>query len=521
MNIRVQAGQLAGVEADAIVVNLFQGVTEPGGATGAIDQTLGGAIRRLIATGDFNGRLNQTDILYPVDGSGIAARRVLLVGLGKQDDFTLDRARQVSATAARRARDLGARRLATIVHGAGVGGAEPARAAQALAEGAILGLYRFQELKGRSPSGASATGSGGVNGDGAEDESRRRLEELVVVELDESKIPALEEGVRRGQALAESQAFARTLVTRPGNVLPPVAMAEEAERMAREVGLRYEALGPEQMGELGMGALMGVAAGSEQPPRLIILEHAPAGSEGQKPVVLCGKGITFDTGGISIKPGEGMWLMKDDMAGGAAVIGAMRALALLNVPQRTIGIVPAVENMPSGKAIRPGDVLRAMDGQTIEIISTDAEGRLVLADALAYGHRFEPRAMIDIATLTGGVVTALGHGAAGVMANDPDIVARFKKAGDATGEKVWELPLWDDEYKKAIRSDIADMKNSVGRAGSAIGGGMLLKQFAKKVPWAHVDMAGMSWQDSDAPYKPKGASGYGVRLLAEFVSSFA
>jgi leucyl aminopeptidase len=513
MNIRVQAGQLAGVDADAIVVNLFQGVIEPTGATGAIDQALGGAITRLIATGDFTGRLNQLDVLYPGTGegagSGIAARRVILVGLGKRDDFTLDRARQVSATAARRARDLGVRRLATIVHGAGVGRADPARTAQALAEGAVLGLYRFQELKGSAAAGTDAA------------ESCRRIEELVVVELDEAKLGDLESGVRRGQVLAESQTFARTLITRPGNVLPPIAMAEEARKMAEEVGLRYEELGPEQMTELGMGSLMGVAAGSDQPPRMIILEHAPPGSEGQKPVVLCGKGITFDTGGISIKPSEGMWQMKDDMSGGAAVIGALRALALLKSPQRTVGLVPAVENMPSGKAIRPGDVLRAMDGQTIEIISTDAEGRLVLADALAYGHRYEPQAMIDIATLTGGVVTALGHGAAGVMVNDPDIAARFKKAGDATGEKVWELPLWDDEYKKAIRSEIADMKNSVGRAASAIGGGMLLKQFAKNVPWAHVDIAGVSWQDSDAPYKPKGATGYGVRLLVEFVSSFA
>jgi leucyl aminopeptidase len=215
-----------------------------------------------------------------------------------------------------------------------------------------------------------------------------------------------------------------------------------------------------------------------------------------------------------------MWAMKDDMGGGAAVIGALRALALLGSKQRTIGIVPAVENMPSGKAIRPGDVLRAMDGQTIEIISTDAEGRLVLADALAYAHRYEPQAMLDVATLTGGVVTALGLGAAGVMANDPDVVERLKRAGDATGEKVWELPLWDDEYKKAIRSDIADMKNSVGRAASAIGGGMLLKQFAKKVPWAHLDIAGMAWLDTDSPYKPKGATGYGVRLLAEYANSY-
>ena len=509
MNILVQPAELASVTADALVVNLFQGVTQPTGATGAINHALDNAISHLISTGDFTGKPNQTTVLYPPSNSPIKSTRVIVVGLGKRDDFTLDKVRQASAAAARRARDLGAKRLATIVHGAGTGTLDARQAAQAVAEGAILGLYRFDELKSRSATTED------------DDSTKKEIQELIVVELDQSKIPDVEEGVRRGRILAESQCFARTLVTRPGNVLPPVALAEEARKMAEEVGLKYEALEPTQMDALGMGALMGVAAGSEQPARLIILEHAPAGSEGQKPVVLCGKGITFDTGGISIKPNEGMWQMKDDMGGGAAVIGALRALALLGSKQRTVGIVPAVENMPSGKAIRPGDVLRAMDGQTIEIISTDAEGRLVLADAIAYGHRYEPQAMLDVATLTGGVVTALGHGAAGVMANDPDVAERLKRAGETTGERVWELPLWDDEYKRAIRSDIADMKNSVGRAASAIGGGMLLKQFAKKVPWAHVDIAGMAWIDTDSPYKPKGATGYGVRLLAEYANSYA
>jgi leucyl aminopeptidase len=508
MELRVQQGQLGEIEADAIVVNLFQGGTSPGGATSAIDAALNGALARLIAIGDFTGKVNQTAVLYPPEGSAVRATRVIVAGLGKREDFTLDRVRQISATVARRARDLGIRRFATIVHGAGIGTLDARQAAQALAEGAILGLYRFEELKSKRASGD-------------DDDSRRELEEIIVGELDADKVPQIEEGLHRGQVLAESQAYARTLVTQPGNILFPTAMAEAARVMAEQVGLRYEALERAQMEELGMGSLLGVAMGSEQPPRLIILEHAPAGTEMQKPVVLCGKGVTFDTGGISLKSPEGMGAMKNDMGGGAAVLGAMRALALLGVPQRIIGLVPAVENMPSGKAIRPGDVLRAMDGQTIEIISTDAEGRLVLADTLAYAHRYEPRAMVDVATLTGAVVTALGTGAAGVMANDPDVVARLVRAGNATAEKVWELPLWDDEYKKAIRSDIADMKNSGGRAAGAIGGGMLLKQFAKKVPWAHIDIAGMAWADSDSSYKPKGATGFGVRLLAEFAASYA
>ena len=506
MELTVQAGQLHEATADAVVVNLFQGVSEPGGATGAVNAALGGAISRLIGAGDFTGKLNQAAVLYPTAEASLPAPRVILVGLGKRDEFTLDRARQVAATAARKARDLGARSLASVLHGAGAGGLPSREAAQALAEGSLLGVYRFEELKSRRS--------------GDDEDAPRRLERVAVVEMDASKLPEIEAGIHRGRILAESAGFARDLVARPANVLSPRALAEAARQMAAASGLSCEILEPPQMAELEMGALLGVAQGAEEPARFIILEHAPDGTADQPPVVLCGKGITFDTGGISLKRPEGMGEMKTDMAGGAAVLGALRALALLRAPCRTIGLVPATENMPSGRAFRPGDVLRAMDGQTIEVVSTDAEGRLVLADALAYGQRYSPAAMVDVATLTGGVITALGHGAAGIMGNHPDVIARLQAAAGATGEKVWELPLWDEEYKRAIRSDIADMKNSGGRGASAIAGAMFLKQFAKQTPWAHVDMAGMAWTDTDSPYRPKGATGYGVRLLAEFAASY-
>ena len=506
MDIAAHTGPLTGIDADAVVVNHFQDATALAPVTAAVNEALGGAIARLLETEDFRGKLNQVAVLYPAPDQPLAARRVLLVGLGRRAEFTLDRCRQVAATSARRARDLGVRHLATKLHGVGAGILPAGDAAQAVVEGTLLGLYRYDELK-----------SAGDD----EDARAKHVERLTLAEPDEARILDVEAGLARGRILAESANLTRTLASRPANVLPPRAMAAVAKQVAEETGLRCEILEPPQIAELGMGGLMGVAQGADEPARFIILEHAPEGLAGQAPVVLCGKGITFDTGGISIKPSQGMEAMKDDMAGGAAVIGAMRALALLKVPQRAIGLVPATENMPSGKAMRPGDVLRIMDGQTIEVISTDAEGRLVLADALAYAHRFSPRAMVDIATLTGGVVTALGSAAAGVMANDPDVVARLQQAAGATGEKVWELPLWDEDYKRAIRSDVADMKNTGGRAASAIAGGMLLKRFAKQVPWAHIDIAGTSWTDSDSPYKPKGATGYGVRLLTTFVESYA
>jgi leucyl aminopeptidase len=511
VDISVQVSRLVDVAADALVVNLFQDVKELAGATAEADTALGGAISRLVALGDFTGKLNQIAVCYPSSaasaGPTLAAPRVLLVGLGKPAEFTVDRARQVAASAARRARELGARTLATKLHGAGAGILTPRQAAQAIVEGTLLGLYRFDHLRRRPADDGNGPPPGTV-------------ERLVVVEPDAAHQADVEAGATRGRILAESQLLVRDLVTQPGNVLSPRALADRAREVAAEVGLRCEVLERPAMEELGMGALLGVARGSDEPPQFIILEHAPPGREESPPIVLCGKAVTFDSGGISIKPAEGMWAMKDDMAGGAAVLGALRALALLKAPRRAIGLIPATENMPSGRATRPGDVLRAMDGQTIEIISTDAEGRLILADALAYGHRYQPAAMIDIATLTGGAMIALGHAAAAVMGNAASVIAGLQAAAHVTGEKVWELPLWDDDYKRLIRSDIADMKNSGGRYASAIGGGMLLKQFAKQVPWAHVDIAGVSWSDADAPYRPKGATGFGVRLLTAFVESY-
>jgi leucyl aminopeptidase len=499
MDIKVIRGAIQEQATDLIVVNLFEGVTQPGGATGAVDQALGGAIRDLIAGGDFKGKLNETAVLYP--RGAIPARRALVVGLGKANDFNLDRVRQVSAMAARRARDLGARRFATIVHGAGIGGLEAEAAAQAVAEGALLGLYEFVERK-------------------APKEDQREVAEMAVVEFDAGRLPAIEAGVRTGQTMAAAVKLTRDLVNEPPNFATPTILAERARQMAEGRKLGVTVLEREDMRELGMGALLGVAQGSDEPPKFIILEYRPESQDGgtaPPTVVLVGKGITFDSGGISIKPAEGMEEMKSDMAGGAAVIGAMQAIADLNLPVRVVGLVPATENLPGGRAYKPADVVRAMNGKTIEIISTDAEGRMILADALVYAKRYEPQAVVDLATLTGACVVALGKGqAAGLFGTDEKLIEQLKAASARTGERIWQLPLYD-EYIEVMKSDTADLKNSGGRYGGVGASAAFLKAFAEGYPWAHLDIAPIAYLDKDKPYTPKGATGFGVRLLVQFV----
>ncbi len=358
MNISVAIDNILEREAEAIVLSLFEGVTEPGGATGAADGALNGQIRNLISDGDFTGKFKQIAVLYPQ--SGISAKRLLLVGLGKREEFTIDRVRQVSAAAAQRARSLGAGHLATVVHGGGAGGMDVAAAAQAVVEGAILGTYRFTPYKS-----------------GEEDETNE-LEGLTLVEFEAGKRTDVERGSDAGRIIAEAACLARDLGSHPGNEMTPAVLAERAETMALETGLRCEVFDEARIAREGMRTIQAVAQGSAQPPRFIILEHDGRDPE-TAPVVLIGKGSTFDSGGISIKGSEGMWDMKFDMGGGAAVIGAMQAVARLNLPVHTVGLVAASENMPGSRALKPGDIIRSLLGKTIEIRSTDAEGRLVLA----------------------------------------------------------------------------------------------------------------------------------------------
>lgn len=499
MDIQVEQGDITQQAVDCIVVNLFEGVTEPGGATGTLDAALDGAVRRLIETGDFTGEAESTALLYPHEE--LAAPRVLLVGLGSSEELTLHRVRKVGATIAQRLAGLkGVDSFATVVHGAGAGNLDSAEAAQALVEGLQLAIYRAPQYRREATPLSPTMG--------------------MVVENDAAKLDAVRAGVARGKIMSGAVSRTRDLVSEPANVLFPVEFAARAAAMAETAGLACAILGEEAMRDLGMNIFLAVSQGSEREAQLVILEHAPPGTEEEEPLILVGKGVTFDTGGISIKPSAGMQLMKDDMGGAATVVGAMEAVARLAIPKRVIGVAACVENMPDGRAYRPGDIFTGITGKSVEIISTDAEGRLILADTLGYVARYSPRAVVDLATLTGAVSVALGKLAAAVFANDDALRDGLLAAAEASDERLWPMPLYD-EYKESIKSDMAEVKNSGGRGGGLGTSAIFLEHFTEGYPWAHLDIAGMVWAVS-APntFTPAGASGYGVRLLVDFVNSY-
>jgi leucyl aminopeptidase len=497
MKVTTNQGNIQSVATDAIIVNLFEGVTVPGGATGAVDQALGGAISDLIAAGDFKGKLNEVAVLYP--RGAIPAKRVLVTGLGKPDKFTLDSVRRAAAAAIKRARELGARDVATVIHGAGIGKLPVEAAAAATVEGSLLALYRFAASKQKADDGG-------------------KVESLAVYEFDRNKLPAIASGTSAAEAIVSGVALARDLVNMPPNVATPTRLAAAAEEIARDHGMNLIIGDREWAEERKLTAYLAVAKGAGEPPKFIIMEHNGR-REDLDTIVLVGKGITFDTGGISIKPSERMGEMKSDMGGGAAVLGAMKVVGRLNLPLRVIAIVPATENMPDANAYRPADVITASNGKTIEIISTDAEGRMVLADGLVYASQYQPKAVIDLATLTGACVIALGQGvAAGIFANDDRLRDQLIAAGETTQERLWSLPLYDD-YREAIDSDVADMKNSGGRYGGVGTSAVFLKEFTD-YPWAHLDIAGVALSEKAKGYIPAGGTGFGVRLLIEFLRNW-
>ncbi len=494
MKINVRAGKIEKHKTDAAVILFFEN-EKPGKVAERVDKALGGMISRLIKKGDFRPKTGAVHLLYPEDR--LPAVRLLLVGLGKRIEFTSNRLRQAAGKAAPSLRSAGAQGITIVTDGIGLDAEE---IGQALSEGSVLGLYRFLKYKTNE-----------------ENDRKKDLRTITLLTDSSGAVKAMQKGVKIGEAIAESTVMVRDMVSSPPADMTPTIIATKAKEIARQFGFKLQVLEKEQMRKLGMGALLGVASGSAQPPKFVIVEYRKGGT---KPfIALVGKTITFDSGGISIKPAENMDKMKDDMSGGAAVLGAIRNAAALKLPLNIVGLLPVTENMPSGSAYKPGDVLRTMSGQTIEILNTDAEGRLILSDALTYACKYKPAVIVDIATLTGACSIALGTEAIGMLGTDDRIKQKMCEAGDKTGERVWELPLWE-EYYEQIKSDIADMKNTGGRAGGVITAAALLSKFVQKYPWVHLDIAAMAWTEKERPYTPKGATGIGVRLLTQFLRDF-
>ena len=480
---------------------------KPSPSVECADAAVREAAKDVISSGEVTGKAFETTLLHRP--TGLKAKRLLLVGGGKTENFSAAELRKLAGAAVRTLKSKSILSFAFALPADGTAAGVSARvsandAVRAIVEGAFVGNFD----------------PGYYKTDRNDKDQKIDAVTIVVPSNVQGDSKALESALQAGRIVAESQNFTRDLVNEPSNHMTPTILAERAQKMAAQVGLKCETYGADKIKELKMGAFWGVAQGSDEPPALIVLRYEPAGAADKVHLGLVGKGVTFDTGGISIKPADGMEKMKYDMAGAATMIGVMRAIALLKPKVKVTAIVCATENMPSGKAQKPGDVQIAMSGKSIEIINTDAEGRLILADGLCYARQLGCTHLVDAATLTGAVVVALGYVNAGIFASDDQMYERFANANQQAGEKMWRLPL-DDEYKEIIKSNIADIVNSGGRWGGAISAAMFLKEFAEDTPWIHLDIAGTAWMEENKPWIAKGPSGIALRSLVEFVKSYA
>jgi leucyl aminopeptidase len=492
MKIQVTSRDASSLVCDALVVPVPAGESVPRSLR-ALDRALGGGIAAALQSGDFGGKAGEEE---PVPAEGVAASRILLLGLGEEAKVNGEALRRCSAAAVRFGMKRKATRLGLVAPA--LRGVASADLGSALAEGALLGGYRFDKYRTiEDPPG--------------------EVGEVQLVS-DARRAARLRAGAKTGQAIAEAICYARDLSNEPGSVHTPVWLAAEARRTARRLGLKATVLAQRELEREKMGGILAVGRGSANPPRLIVLEHNPPkrGARARPTIALVGKGVTFDTGGVSIKPAAAMEEMKHDMSGGAAVIGAVHASAALNLPLHVVGIVGAAENKPDGDAYLPGDVITTSSGKTIEVQNTDAEGRVVLSDALHYATTYAPEAIIDLATLTGACGIALGSHCAGLLGNDEKLIERVRAAGDRAHERAWPLPLWD-EHKKQIQSHIADVKNTGGREAGAITAAAFLSHFVGEIPWAHLDIASTASGSGSEPTGIKGATGFGVRLLVELL----
>ena len=497
MDVTLRRSPLAARACGLLAVGVPEGAARLTGAALACDRATKGAVTRALAAGDFKGRANETALLY---AEGVKARRVLLVGVGRAEDLDEKRIRLAAAAASRRARELGAGTLALALN---VAVALDDASAQAAAEGAVLGHHRYAAYKRDAKPALT------------------RVELVVEAAAARGVAAAVRSGAIRGEAVC----LARDLASTPGQDLTPVQLAARAKDVAKLAGAKFTVFDVAAMERLGMGCVLAVGRGSVNPPRFIVLDRpADAAPRGRKPhtIVIVGKGVTFDTGGYSLKPRDGMGKMKYDMSGAAAVLGLFASLpALGKLPVRVVGLIPSAENMVSDAAYKPGDVIRAIDGTTIEVTNTDAEGRLLLADALGYAKRFAPETVIDLATLTGAMAIALGRHAAGLYSRDDLLAAELQDAGEATGERLWRMPLWD-EFRTEMRSEVADLVNSDEKSeGGSNKAAAFLEHFAGDMHWAHLDIASTAWTFTERPDASRGPNAFGVRLLTRWLEQRA
>src|SRR5438067_3245699 len=494
MNVTGSSQSYKQIDAQALAIAVFKNDKADHGLLKELDAATGGLVSRVIDTEEFKAKEGETAYFHIAD-SELKAHRLLLIGCGERDANKTQQVSQMAGTASRFLRSKNAKSIAIIPRAE----AEADQVAQSVIAGAIMGLFEPDKYR-------------------TKDKEERELERIVVV-IEGADEKVLKRGAERGRIIGESVNFTRDLANEPGVFMTPTILAERAKEVAKKFGLSIDVLDQKRMEKLGMGSLLGVSRGSDEPPKLIVLKYQPRRIDKRHKdelLALVGKGITFDSGGISLKPGENMELMKYDMTGGATVMGVMRAIAQLKPPIPVLGVVPATENMPSGKATKPGDVVRAMNGKTIEIINTDAEGRLILADAVCYAKKLGATRVVDMATLTGAVSIALGDVNVAILGTDQALIDEVIAAGREVGEKFWQLPL-DKEYTKQIKSDIADIKNVGGRKAGTITAAAFIKEFADGLSWAHLDIAGTAWGDEAKPYRRKGPTGLAVRTLLRLI----
>jgi leucyl aminopeptidase len=497
MDVIGNTKSLTDIDAQALAVAVFKGEKADAGVLKTIDGAIGGSIAEAINSEEFTGKEHETAYFH-VTGAKLKFKRLLLVGCGERDSYKFAQVTQMAGTATRFLRGKNVENIAIASRSDG----DVARVAQTVVVGAVMGLFEPDKYR-------------------TKDKEKREIKSITVAIEDADK-KAVQRGADRGLIIGESINFTRDMANEPGGYMTPTIMADRAKKVAKEFGLSIDVLDQKQMEKLGMGSLLGVSRGSDEPPKLIIMKYQPSRFRGKKDglLALVGKGVTFDSGGISLKPGENMELMKYDMTGAATVIGTMRAIAQLKPSVPVLGVAPCTENLPSGKATKPGDVLRAMTGKTIEVINTDAEGRLILADAIAYAKKLGATKIIDMATLTGAVSIALGDVHTAILGTDQELIDEVIASGVEVGEKFWQLPL-DKEYTNQIKSDIADIKNVGGKKAGTITAAAFLKEFSEETPWAHLDIAGTAWGDPATSFRSKGPTGIAVRTLIEFIERSA